>query len=53
MNPNLTSILATARLAELEREAGCCTAVAEHLSSLPRSGGVRRRLSGHRRSARP
>ncbi len=48
MPPNLNAALATARQADLERQAGCCTPLVEHRRTLRRS--LRERL-GSRRAA--
>ena len=43
MNPNITRPVAKAHLLELQRLAGCCTAVIEHRRAAMRSAAVRSR----------
>jgi hypothetical protein len=55
MNPYLIAAVAAAHQSELERQAGCCTPMAEQGRNLPRPvrPGLRRRLAARRVAAAP
>jgi hypothetical protein len=51
MNPNINAAVAAARRADLQRAAGCCTAVIEHRRAATRAVGRRLKFSLRRRPA--